>query len=447
MKYYWRTIYSDIQTYIKTCEDCQQTKRNFHAHRAPLKPLEIEEPFATLHIDHIGPLPTSPEGYKYCLLVIDRFTKFPECFPTKSTDAAETAHILYHQIICRYGFPRKLLSDRAQGFMSKLIAELCKIFQITKVSTSSYHPQTNSTAERFNQQIAQHLKLYCHQKQTTWPDILSSVMLAYRATPAVSSHEYSPYFLLFGREITLALDTSLIPNPNLPKSAQARLRDILSNHEEACKIASQNIKKAQEKYSKYYDKSATNPNFYVGQKVWLYFSKIQPGTCAKMARLWLGPFYICQQFPNYTYKLRRCKDNKLVKSLCHVNRLKHYFDPETRPTNPPQQLQNLNASYSPELIPNDETDTPCTLHSDTQDQFVTSDINDNDNEQLLHVQKIISSAMVRGKRCYKVKFVGRSKTEWIPAEDISEALIHEFHIKKTLSGKRRKRPQKHNHFK
>ena len=115
-------MYSDIQTYIKTCEDCQQ----FHAHRAPLKPLEIEEPFATLHIDHIGPLPTSPEGYKYCLLVIDRFTKFPECFPTKSTDAAETAHILYHQIICRYGFPRTLLSDRAQGFMGKLIAELCK---------------------------------------------------------------------------------------------------------------------------------------------------------------------------------------------------------------------------------------------------------------------------------------------------------------------------------
>ena len=436
MKYFWKNMFGDIQTYIKTCEDCQQVKRNYHSHQAPLRPLEIEEPFATLHIDHIGPFPTSSEGYKYCLLVIDRFTKFPECFPTKSTDAVETARIIYQQIICRYGFPRKLLSDRAQGFMSKLIAELCKIFEITKVSTSSYHPQTNATAERFNQQIIQHLKLYCNSKQTTWPNILSSIMLAYRASPAVSSHDFSPYFLLYGREMTLALDTSLIPNPSLPKSTQAHLHQLLTSHEEARKIAKENILRAQAKYSKYYDRSARTPTFQVGQKVWLFCSKILPGTSAKMARSWQGPFYICQKFSNYTFKLRRCDDNKLVKSLCHANRLKPYHDPQTRPTNPPQQLQNLNRNLNAELLPNDQSDSSVRAHSETRSNTDP----DMDKGRLLTVQKILSSAMVRGKRCYKVKFVEQRNTEWIPATNISEALIQDFHINKTLSGKKRKRP-------
>ena len=430
MKYFWKSMFGDIQIYIKTCEDCQQVKRNYHNHLAPLKPLEVEEPFSTLHLDHIGPFPTSSEGYKYCLVVIDRFTKFPECFPTRSTDAVETARILYHQIICRYGFPRKLLSDRAQGFMSKLIAELCKIFQITKVSTSSYHPQTNSSAERFNQSIIQHLKLYCHSKQSTWPDILSSIMLAYRASPAVSSHQFSPYFLLFGREMTLALDTSLEPNPSLPKSTRAHLHQLLTNHEEARKIAKDNILKAQQKYSKYYDRSTQPPKFQVGHKVWLFCSRVLPGTSAKMVRSWQGPFYICQKFSNYTFKLRRCDDNKLVKSVCHANRLKPYYDPETRPTNPPHQLQGLNRNFNSELLHDQQDSEPLHCTNTTPDN----------NTRLFTVQKILSSAMVRGKRCYKVKFVEKSGTEWVPASDISEALIQDFHIKKTLSGKARKRP-------
>ena len=189
LKYFWKNMFSDKLTseLVKTVKSQGiQESMDTHKHPAPLKPLEIEEPFSTLHIDHIGPLPTSKEGYKYCPLVIDRFTKFLECFAIKSTDAAETAQILYSQIICRYGFPRKLITDKAQGFMSKLIAELCNIFQITKVNTSSYHPQTNSSAECFNQQIIQHLKMYCSKQQTTWPDLLSSIMLAYRATPVMS---------------------------------------------------------------------------------------------------------------------------------------------------------------------------------------------------------------------------------------------------------------------
>ena len=137
-KYFWPRMFAHIETYVKTCTTCQRIKVNRHAQRAPLQPLPIGEVFSRLHIDILGPLKTSPAGYKYVLLIVDSFSKWCEAFPLKTQDADEVARILYSEIICRYGAPSSLLSDRGAQFMSKLIQQLCNIFQITKVQTSSY---------------------------------------------------------------------------------------------------------------------------------------------------------------------------------------------------------------------------------------------------------------------------------------------------------------------
>ncbi|CAG2241728.1 HACE1 [Mytilus edulis] len=44
-RYYWPNMYTDIKTYIKTCEICQRSKRDTHSHPVPLKPMPIEEVF------------------------------------------------------------------------------------------------------------------------------------------------------------------------------------------------------------------------------------------------------------------------------------------------------------------------------------------------------------------------------------------------------------------
>ena len=69
--------------------------------KAPLAPLPIVEPFGRVHIDHIGPLPKTTEGYRHVLVVVDSTTLWCEAFPTRSTTAEETASILYREIICR----------------------------------------------------------------------------------------------------------------------------------------------------------------------------------------------------------------------------------------------------------------------------------------------------------------------------------------------------------
>ena len=79
-------------------------------------------------------------------------------------EASEIAKILYSEFICRYGAPDTIVTDCGQNFMSTLIREMCKMFQITKVETSAYHPQSNATCERMNSVIEQSLRSYCKKK-------------------------------------------------------------------------------------------------------------------------------------------------------------------------------------------------------------------------------------------------------------------------------------------
>ena len=158
-KYFWPNMYRDITEYIESCIQCQKAKRHFHARKAPLTPMPISNAFERWHMD-ILELTITPQKYRYVLLVVDSFSRWCEAIPLQSQEASVVAEALFSEIICRYGAPSVLVSDRGQNFMSKLVAALCELFDITRHHTSSYHPQTNSTVERLNSTIAQSLRIY-----------------------------------------------------------------------------------------------------------------------------------------------------------------------------------------------------------------------------------------------------------------------------------------------
>jgi len=94
-KYYFPQMYTSVIEYVAACDNCQRTKSSPHLRKAPLSPLPIVEPFGRVHIDHVGPLPKMPEGFRHLLVVVDSTTLWCEAFPTRSTTAEETASILY----------------------------------------------------------------------------------------------------------------------------------------------------------------------------------------------------------------------------------------------------------------------------------------------------------------------------------------------------------------
>ena len=57
--------------------------------------------------------------YNAILVIVDRFTKIVRYIPTTTTiDAAELADVFYTEVVCRYGIPNSIVSDRGSVFTS-----------------------------------------------------------------------------------------------------------------------------------------------------------------------------------------------------------------------------------------------------------------------------------------------------------------------------------------
>jgi hypothetical protein len=65
----------------------------------------------------VGPLPTSPEGFKYIFTVIDRSTRWLEAIPVKNLEATTAVDALVEGWISRFGVPTDITTDRGTQFI------------------------------------------------------------------------------------------------------------------------------------------------------------------------------------------------------------------------------------------------------------------------------------------------------------------------------------------
>ena len=426
-KYFWPNMYRDITEYIESCLPCQKAKRHFHARKAPLTPMPISNAFERWHMD-ILELTITPQKYRYVLLVVDSFSRWCEAIPLKTQEASEVANALFAEVICRYGAPSCLVSDRGQNFMSKLVAALCELFEITRHHTSSYHPQTNSTVERLNSTIAQSLRTYANS-HTNWPKLLPGIMMAFRMSPATQSTQYSPYELIFGKQMRLPIDTSLTPNTTVPKDFKVHLDDLVSKLKLIREIATENRERAQIKQKNYYDQNTRVPDYKQGDKVWLSVRKYPIGVSPKLCDKWDGPFFVTREGANSTYKLTRCSNNKPIKSYIHANRLKHYHDPEFRRLEHHIPVQNQ--VQRPQPLQQDrprQNGVPA-----NQQQIPLAD------DHLYEIEKLCAKKQIQGQTYFRVKWKGFKDTTWEPQTELPPILIQEYYKFHTRTGKRRKR--------
>ena len=81
-KHYWSKMYSQLRGLVMGCQECQQSKKHSKEKRVLLCPLPIVPSFERLHIEILGPLTESEDGYQYVLLVIESFSRFPDAIPS-----------------------------------------------------------------------------------------------------------------------------------------------------------------------------------------------------------------------------------------------------------------------------------------------------------------------------------------------------------------------------
>lgn len=121
-----------------------------------------------LSTDIMGPLPLTPRGNRYILVVTDYFSKWVEVFPITDQSAVTTATVLLNKVFSKFGCPINLHSDQGRNDESSIIAELCELLQIRKTRSSPKHPQGNGQVERFNRTLISMIKAYLKGQQTDW---------------------------------------------------------------------------------------------------------------------------------------------------------------------------------------------------------------------------------------------------------------------------------------
>ncbi|CAC5362607.1 Retrovirus-related Pol polyprotein from transposon 17.6 [Mytilus coruscus] len=79
--------------------------------------------------------------------------------------------------------------------------------------------------------------------------------LKLKMSPATKSTEYSPYYLLFGKEMNLPFDVDVQPKDNMGKEAKEHIQEVIDKLKIAKEIATDNVNRRQEKNKEHYDKS------------------------------------------------------------------------------------------------------------------------------------------------------------------------------------------------
>ena len=308
--------YEVIEDYVRNCDLCQRRKTT----RNPIAPLRDVEhpsyPFKITLMDIIGPYALTPRQNKYLLTFIDHFTKYIKAYTIPEQTAETCAQVYATRIVTWHSTGLKLIIDQERTFMSSFFQEICKILEICRRRSSSYHPKSNGMIDRWHKPLYTRLSHYINSTNTKWDTLVPFYLMAYCTTPN-STMGYSPFYLQHGREMTLPSNDSLRAqfteeNPD----HQYQLENLKTSLKLAYKLVNKANRNSHQNNERLYDRKAKLQNFEPEDLVYLYNPTVKPGLTKTFAKMWTGPFKVTKKISKMNYEIR---DRSCMKQAVHVN--------------------------------------------------------------------------------------------------------------------------------
>ena len=202
-----------VQNTISTCISCQAVSQ-----ANPPEPVKLSEmpngPWEKVHMDFYGPLPSGEQ----LLVVIDRYSRFPEVEIVKSTKASIVIPKL-DRIFSVHGIPKIVMSDNGPPFSSAEFARYATTLGFTHHFSTPYWPQANGEVERFNRCLGKAIQIAVSEGKV-WKQELHRYLFQYRVTPH-SITSVAPCELLFNRKVRGKLPSLSVPKiVNFHKTAK-----------------------------------------------------------------------------------------------------------------------------------------------------------------------------------------------------------------------------------
>jgi len=181
----WVGMARDITAWCRDCQACARGKVTRQP-TAAIQPIAVPtQRFSHVHLDLVGPLPTSKDGFRYLLTMVDRASRWIEAIPLRSIEAVTCADAFVAGWIARFGVPARLTTDQGRQFTSSLWQNVCHQLGVLHIPTTAFHPQSNGMVERSHRQLKDALK--ARLAGPAWPDHLPWVLLGLRSAPKEDS--------------------------------------------------------------------------------------------------------------------------------------------------------------------------------------------------------------------------------------------------------------------
>ena len=208
--YYWKGLKPSVTKHIQRCYHCQ--RRNKQVVKYATLHFDVATfPMQFISMDLIGEFhPPTSKGKRYALTVICMLTGYVFCIPLKTKTAEEVLQVYIDNVYSKFGGSIKILSDNGTEFKNKIFEQVAKELGVVyKLYTPPYHPASNGRIEGFHAFLKACISKHI-TPQLEWDDLVPLACAAYNFIPNEHSKE-SPFFLMFGRDPVLPLNTLLEP--------------------------------------------------------------------------------------------------------------------------------------------------------------------------------------------------------------------------------------------
>jgi Chromo (CHRromatin Organisation MOdifier) domain len=261
---------------------------------------------------------------------------------TKTVTMDGIGNLLHKDLYKRFGLPDKMISDRGPQFAAKAFRAMLSRLGVNSALSTAYHPQTDGTTERVNQEIEAYLAIYCHSHPETWKKSLATLEFTHNNRRHADWPKTS--FEIIQGESPKALPLTY-ENTKFP-SIDDKVKQMMADRDEA--LAAHELARTRMAERR----QNTFIPFTIGQKVWLDSQNIKTNYHKKMTPKREGPFEIEEVLGPVTYRLKLPNTWK-IHNVFHAVLLKPYVETEVHSENfswPIPDILNREEVYNVETI-------------------------------------------------------------------------------------------------